>query len=97
MDSAATKSLERSKLIRVDSPRPAAFLSASIPIGHGLRGIEQASRFFLDGYQTDMRRPAIWGLSIFAIFALSGWRWRKVSYAVGHERFIVASMPKCDV
>jgi len=35
--------------------------------------------------------------SIFPILALSGWRWRKVGYAVGHERFTVTSMPKRGV
>jgi len=35
--------------------------------------------------------------SVLEILALSGWRWRKVSYAVGHERFGVASMPKRSV
>ena len=35
--------------------------------------------------------------SIFVIPAFSGWRWRKVGYAVGHERFTVNSLPKRGV
>ena len=35
-------------------------------------------------------------LSIFAKLALSGWRGRMVSYAIGHERFILAHVLTMD-
>jgi hypothetical protein len=34
--------------------------------------------------------------SILAVLALFGWRRRKVSYAVGHERFARASRPEWE-